>query len=67
MALYYLFNSTIKNDDSTNILLRHLLLEAIGKKFGKKKFYLMILTDFRFETLPMLNIMIRAKLDGMIY
>ena len=37
MAAWYLFDLTIREVGSINITLEHLLLEAIGKIFGKKK------------------------------
>ena len=37
MALWYLFNSIIKDVDNTNIALGHLSLKAISKKLDKKK------------------------------
>ena len=36
-APWYLFDSTTKKVGSTNIALEYLLLEATGKKLGKKE------------------------------
>ena len=37
MAPWCLFDSITREVSSTNIALRHLLLEVIGKEFGNKK------------------------------
>ena len=37
MALLYLFDSIIRKVSSTNVALKYLPLEAIGKELGKKK------------------------------
>ena len=37
MALYYLFNFTIREVGNINASLRHLLLEVISKKHNKKE------------------------------
>ena len=50
MTPWYLFNYTTKKVSSINITIKHLLLEAIGKRFGKKKHYFIFLPDFRSET-----------------
>ena len=52
---------------STNIILKYLLLRIIDKKLDKKKFYLIIMTNLKFETLIIFNINIISKFDSMIY
>ena len=37
MAPWYLFDSIMREDGSTNVALRHLLLKVTGKKLGEKK------------------------------
>ena len=38
-ALWYLFDSTTREVDSTNVVLRHLPLEITNKKLDKEKAY----------------------------
>ena len=67
MVLRYLFNSTIKEVYNANIILKHLSLEIINKRFDKKKLNLITLTNFIFKTLAIHGIKVITKLDGIIY
>ena len=62
-----MFDSTTREIDNTNIFLRHLLLEAIGKKLGEKKLNLITLMDLISEILAMHSIKIMAKLNSIIH
>ena len=39
MAFWYLFDSTSREFDSTNVALGHSLLEVIGKRLDKEEVY----------------------------
>ena len=64
MALQCLLNFIIKKVSIINIILDLLSLEIIDKKLGKKKFYLIGLTNFDSKTLIILGIKIMVKLDS---
>ena len=68
MAFWYLFNFIKKIVDNINNTLRYkFTIKIIGKKFIKKKLYLIILTKFKFDILIIFNIRVIIKLDNIIH
>ena len=67
MVLLYLFNFTTRKAGNINIILKYLLWKTTDKKLNKKRLYLIILINLKFEILIILDIKIIIKLDYVIY